>query len=88
MLLERRAYDWTLAEWKRQYEAWKADNDLPKPSQAALRRKLNAIKREQSPWILEVTKNAQQTAIIQLGQAFQNFFAGRALPPVPQEGRA
>ena len=86
MLLERRAYDWTLAEWKRQYEAWKADNDLPKPSQAALCRKLNAITREQSPWILE--ENAQQTAIIQLGQAYQNFFAGRALPPVPQEGRA
>ena len=33
----RFAYNWALAEWKRQYEAWKADNRLPKPSQAALR---------------------------------------------------
>ena len=77
----RFAYNWALAEWKRQYEAWKLDNSLPKPSQAALRRQLNAIKREQFPWMLEVTKNAPQMAIIQLGQAFQNFFAGRARYP-------
>ena len=77
----RFAYNWALAEWKRQYEARKADNRLPKPSQAALRRQLNAIKREQFPWMLEVTKCAPQMAIIQLGQAFQNFFAGRARYP-------
>ena len=77
----RFAYNWALAEWGRQYEAWKADNDLPQPSQAALRRQLNAVKREQFPWMLEVTKNAPQMAIIQLGQAFQNFFAGRARYP-------
>ena len=77
----RFAYNWALAEWKRQYEAWKADNSLPKPSQAALRRQLNAVKREQFPWMLDVTKNAPQMAIIQLGQAFQNFFAGRARYP-------
>ncbi|TSE35344.1 transposase, IS605 OrfB family [Tepidimonas fonticaldi] len=77
----RFAYNWALAEWQRQYEAWKADNSLPKPSQAALRRQLNAIKRERFPWMLEVTKCAPQMAIIQLGQAFQNFFAGRAKYP-------
>lgn len=77
----RFAYNWALAEWKRQYEAWKVDNSLTKPSQAALRRQLNAVKREQFPWMLDVTKNAPQMAIIQLGQAFQNFFAGRARYP-------
>ncbi len=77
----RFAYNWALAEWKRQYEAWQADNSLPKPSQEALRRQLNAVKREQFPWMLEVTKCAPQMAIIQLGQAFQNFFAGRARYP-------
>jgi len=77
----RFAYNWALAEWKRQYEAWKDDNSQPKPSQAALRRQLNAIKREQFPWMLEVTKNAPQMAIIQLGQAFQNFFKGHARYP-------
>ncbi|WP_278249259.1 RNA-guided endonuclease InsQ/TnpB family protein [Azotobacter chroococcum] len=77
----RFAYNWALAEWGRQYEAHKADPAQPKPSQAALRRQLNAIKREQFPWMLEVTKNAPQMAIIQLGDAFKNFFAGRAKYP-------
>jgi putative transposase len=77
----RFAYNWALAEWKLQYEMWKADPSHPKPSQHSLRRQLNAIKREQFPWMLEVTKNAPQMAIIQLGQAFQNFFAGRARYP-------
>lgn len=77
----RFAYNWALAEWKRQYEAWKEDNSLPKPSQYSLRRQLNMVKREQFPWMLEVAKNAPQMAIIQLGEAYKNFFAGRARYP-------
>jgi putative transposase len=77
----RFAYNWALGEWKRQYEACKADPTLTKPSEAALRRQLNSIKREQFPWMLEVTKNAPQMAIMQLGRAFENFFAGRARYP-------
>ncbi|MDY0073621.1 MAG: RNA-guided endonuclease TnpB family protein [Thauera sp.] len=77
----RFAYNWALAEWQRQHEAWKLDHSQPKPSQMSLRRQLNAIKREQFPWMLEVTKNAPQMAIIQLGNAFRNFFAGRARYP-------
>lgn len=41
----RLAYSWTLDEWSCQYEAHKPDPSLPKPSQAALRWQLNAIKR-------------------------------------------
>ena len=77
----RFAYNWALAEWQTQYAAWKDDNTQPKPNQMSLRRQLNAIKREQFPWMLAVTKNAPQMAIIQLGQAFNNFFAGRAKYP-------
>ena len=77
----RFAYNWALAEWQTQYAAWKEDNNLPKPSQFSLRKQLNAIKREQFPWMLDVTKNAPQMAIIQLGAAFKNFFAGRAKYP-------
>jgi len=77
----RFTYNWALSEWKNQYEAWKQDNTQPKPTQQSLRRQLNSIKREQFPWMLEITKNAPQMAIIQLGQAFQNFFAGRARYP-------
>lgn len=78
----RFAYNWALAEWQRQYLACKDDPSLPKPNEAALRRKLNAIKRSQFPWMLEVTKDAPQTAIMQLGRAFENFFAKRSKYPV------
>jgi len=54
---------------------------LKPPNEAAQRRRLNSIKREQFPWMLDVTKCAPQMAIIQLGQAFENFFARRARYP-------
>ena len=74
----RFAYNWALAEWQSQYDAWKQDNSKPKPSDVSLRRRLNTIKRDRFPWMTEVTKNAPQMAIIQLGVAFKNFFSGRA----------
>lgn len=84
----RFAYNWALATWNTQYQAWQADNTNPKPSETALRRQLNAIKREQFPWMLEVTKNAPQMAIINLGKAFQNFWANRAkYPTFKKKGR-
>jgi len=77
----RFAYNWALAKWKEMHGAWKLDNALPKPDQMALRRMLNAAKGTEFPWMLEVTKCAPQNAIIQLGRAFQNFFAKRAKHP-------
>ena len=77
----RFAYNWALDQWQQQYAAWKADPTLPKPSDAALRRQLNAIKGDEFPWMLDVTKNAPQMAIMHLGQAFQNFFASVAEYP-------
>jgi putative transposase len=78
----RKAYNWALDEWQKEYAAG------GKPTETALRRKLNSIKREQFPWMLEVTKNAPQMAIIQLGQAFKNFFAKRAsYPKFRKKGR-
>lgn len=70
----RFAWNWALAEWQRQYEAHKADPMLPRPTEALLRRQLNAAKREQFPWMLEVTKCAPQEAIINLGKAYKNWF--------------
>ncbi len=67
----RFAYNWALAEWQRQYREHLEDESLPKPSQQALRRQLNAIKRDQFPWMLEVTKNAPQMVIVHLGDAFR-----------------
>ncbi len=71
----RFAYNWALGEWRRQYK------EGGKPSEAALRRQLNEVKREQFPWMLEVTKVAPQQAIKNLGAAFKRFFAGQGKYP-------
>jgi putative transposase len=65
----RFAYNWALSEWK--YEAG------GKPSEASLRRTLNSLKPSEFPWMLEVTKNAPQQAVKNLGAAFRRFFAGQ-----------
>ena len=71
----RFAWNWALAEWQQQYQAGE------RPSETALRRQLNAIKREQFRWMLEVTKVAPQQAIKNLGAAFKRFFAHEAKYP-------
>jgi putative transposase len=45
-----------------------------KPSEGALRRQLNAIKREQFPWMGLVPKSVPQQAIKNCGAAFERFF--------------
>lgn len=92
--IARLAYNWALAEWQRQYQADKTyRNDchtkgieinptkLNKPSQVNLRKQLNAIKRTQFPFMMEVTKCSPQLAIMQLGDAFKRFFKGEANYP-------
>ena len=64
----RFAFNWALAAWKEEYEAG------GKPNEAALRKRLNAIKAEQFPWMSEVTKVAPQNAIKNVGVAFKHFF--------------
>lgn len=84
----RFAYNWALGEWQRQYDLSKTDPALPRPNETALRRQLNAIKRAAFPWMLEVTKNAPQMAIIHLGRAFENFFNGTShYPKFRRKGR-
>jgi len=74
----RFAYNWALGKAKEKYEQ---DNSA-KFREGELRKELNAIKREQFPWMLEVTKCAPQLAIKEgLARAFRNFFAGRAKFP-------
>ena len=81
--VSRFAWNWALAEWKRQYEAGQ------KPKEAALRRQLNACKRDDFPWMLEVSKAVPQQAIKNLGAAFGRFFKGEArYPRFKQKGKA
>jgi putative transposase len=64
----RFAYNWALAEWQQ------AHRNGGKPSEVALRKRLNAIKHVEFPWMRGVTKNAPQQAIKNLGRAYTNFF--------------
>ena len=92
--IARLSYNWALAEWQNQFQADKAYRDdclkqgieidkekLNAPTQGKLRKQLNAIKREQFPYMLEVTKCSPQLAIMQLGDAFKRFFNGQGKYP-------
>ena len=71
----RFVWNWALAEWNRHYEAGE------KPSALGLKKQFNEIRREQFPWTWEVTKNASDQPILDLGKAFTAFFEGRARHP-------
>ena len=71
----RFAYNFALAEWEKAYEAG------GKPTWPALSRRLNAIKREQFPWMAEVTAHAPNYAVMHLGEAFSRFFQKKAKYP-------
>ncbi|TXH11058.1 MAG: transposase [Spirochaetes bacterium] len=79
--VSRFAYNWGLARWTEQYAEYRDDKRDAPPSQLSLRRELNAIKREEFPWMLESTKCAPQEALINLGKAFDNFFKKRGKYP-------
>jgi putative transposase len=67
----RFAYNWGLAEWKRQYEAGEH------PSALKLKEQFNAIRQAEFPWTYDVTKCAIEGAFFDLGDAFKHFFDGR-----------
>ena len=79
--IARFTWNWALDQWRKDYAAHREDTTLPKPNEAALRRKLNAMKREAFPWMLEAPKAVPQQAVKNLGAAFGAFFAGRAKYP-------
>lgn len=72
--VSRFAYNWGLARWQEQYSEFKVGTRDTAPSQLSLRRELNAMKRDEFPWMLESTKCAPQEALINLGKAFDRFF--------------
>ena len=63
----RYAYNWALAEWKRQYEA------KEKPSASKIKAAWNEH-RKSLPWTFEVSKCVSGQAVMDLGTAFTNFF--------------
>lgn len=78
----RFAYNWALAEWKRQAkEWWDSEKASPYPSAFALQKQFNAIKREQFPWITNVAADIPEKAIFAVGQAVEAYRAGQSRYP-------
>lgn len=90
----RFAYNWALAKWRDDYESYKTKPFLCgkiAPSsvkyEGEIRKHLNSIKRENFPWMMDVSKYVTQQAIINLGRAFENFYSKRAkFPKFKQKG--
>lgn len=77
----RFAYNWGLDRWNTQYETHVRDASVPKPNILAIKRELNAVKRDEFPWMCDVTKCAVQGALTDLGRAWDAFFAHRSRRP-------
>lgn len=72
----RQAYNWALVRTKEMLDAGE------KPTDGALKKEFNAIKREQFPWQLEVTKCAAEGALANFAKAKQRFFEKLSKFPV------
>lgn len=71
----RFAYNWGLAEWQTRYK------NGEKTDWMKLCKFFNSIKREQFPFVCEVSKCCAQKAFANLGRAYKNFFYRRTKYP-------
>ena len=70
----RFAWNWALAEWQRQYAEHKDGRREKAPTAYSVRNDLTAIKHQQFPWMLDVSKCVPQEAIADLGDAYRRAF--------------
>ncbi len=85
----RFVYNWGLAEWNRQYAAYKTEQEtvpaeqrtLKPPNAMDLKQQFNAIRQTEFPWTYDVTKCAGEGAFFDLGDAFKRFFSGQTQYP-------
>ena len=71
----RFVYNWSLAEWNRQYEAGE------KPTAAKLKLQFNEIKYESWPWLKDIARDAHSQPFDDLNTAFTRFFEKRGKYP-------
>lgn len=71
----RFVYNWGLAEWQNQYK------NGEKPNHLNLKKQFNGIKQVEFPFVCEVSKCCAETAFVNLGRAYKNFFNRRTKYP-------
>ena len=79
--VSRTVYNWGLAEWERRYESGERRNFVE------LSNRFNSIKKEQFPFVYEVTKYASSQALRNVDKAYKNFVNGTASRPKPKKKR-
>src|SRR3990167_2566415 len=84
----RFTWNWALAEWERQYQLSKNSANFSKPNALQLKKQFNALKKQEFPWMYEVTKYASQQPFIHLQRAYSDFFKKkRNKPKFKKRGR-
>ena len=63
-----------LEQWQRQYAESQVSPGVASPSEFALKKQFNAVKRAQFPFVMSVSKSVSEGAFNDLGQALRNFF--------------
>lgn len=71
----RFVYNWALAEWRNQYK------NGEKPNHLNLKKQFNSVKKQEFPFVCEVSKCCVEMAFANLGKAYKNFFGRRAKYP-------
>lgn len=77
----RFTWNWALNEWQLQYAAGQ------KPNVMALKKKFNAIKYQEFPWLKEVHRDSHAQPFTYLGNAWDQFFADIKAKKVAHEPR-
>jgi putative transposase len=83
----RFCYNWGLAEWNRQYAEFKEGKREKKPNAKALKKQFQAMRENDYPWTLEVTKCVIEGAFDDLDDAFSRYFKGQNKHPTFKKKR-
>jgi putative transposase len=90
-------YNWGREQWEKQYQAYKAEQEivpeeqrvLKPPNALALKKQFNEIREQEYPWTYHVTKCVVEGAFDDLKNAYDNFFAGRSnYPQYKRKGKS
>ena len=90
-------YNWGREQWEKQYQAYKAEQEivpeeqrvLKPPNALALKKQFNEIRKQEYPWTYSVTKCVVEGAFDDLKNAYDSFFAGRSnYPQYKKKGKA
>jgi putative transposase len=72
--VSRFAWNWGLAKWNEYHKEFTEEKRDKNPSGLALKKELNAVKRDEFPWMYDVTKYASAQPFIFLNRAWSDFF--------------